>query len=65
MLFYVFPLIFVYFGPASTLLHGHIAVAIPSPLETDPQILEDRGYANEDHLGKIVPSDGFWSRMLA
>ena len=38
--------------PASTLLHGHIALAIPSLLETDPQILEHRGYADEDHLGK-------------
>ena len=39
-------------GPASTLLHGHIALAIPSLLETDPQILEHWGYADEDHLGK-------------
>ena len=47
-----FPLISGYFGPASTLLHGHIALAIPSLLETDPQILEQWGYADEDHLGK-------------
>ena len=39
MLFHVSPLILEYFWPASTLLHGHIALAIPSPLETDPQIL--------------------------
>ena len=38
--------------PASTLLHGHIALAIPSLLETVPQILEHWGYADEDHLGK-------------
>ena len=40
------------FWPASTLLYGHIALAIPSLLETDPQILEHWGYADEDHLGK-------------
>ena len=39
MPFYVSPLIFGHFWPASTLLHGHIALAIPSLLETDPQIL--------------------------
>ena len=40
------------FWPASTLLHGHIALANPSLPETDPQILEHWGYADEDHLGK-------------
>ena len=40
MLIYFSPLILGYFWPASTLLHGHIALAIPSPLETDPQILD-------------------------
>ena len=29
-----------------------MALAIPSLLETDPQILERWGYADEDHLGK-------------
>ena len=52
MLFYVSPLIFGYFWPTSTLLHGHIALAIPSLPETDPQILEHWSYAVEDHLGK-------------
>ena len=52
MLFYVTPLILGYFWPTSTLLHGHIALAIPSLLETDPQILEHWGYADEAHLGK-------------
>ena len=34
------------------LLHGRIALAsLPLP-ETDPQILEHWGYADEDHLGK-------------
>ena len=32
------------------LLHGHIALAIPSLPETDPQILEHWGYADEVHL---------------
>ena len=31
------PLILEHFWPASTLLHGHLALAIPSLLETDPQ----------------------------
>ena len=46
------PLILRCFWPASTLLHGHIALAIPSLPETDPQILEHWGYAVEDHLGR-------------
>ena len=46
------PLILTHFWPASTLLRGHIALAIPSLLETDPQIMEHWGYADEDHLGK-------------
>ena len=54
MLSYVSPLILGYFWPASTLLHGDIAFAIPSLLETDPQILENWGYADEDHLGKLL-----------
>ena len=36
----IFFFIFGYFGPTSTLLHGHIDFAIPSLLETDRQILE-------------------------
>ena len=47
-----FSLILGYFWLASTLLHGHIDLAIPSLLETDPQIVEHWGYADEDHLGK-------------
>ena len=46
------------FFPASTLLHGHIALAIPSLPETDPQILEHWGYA-EDHLGKSFQAKDF------
>ena len=47
MLFYVSPLILGYVWSASTLLHGHIALAITSLLETDPQILEHWGHADE------------------
>ena len=54
MLFYVSPLIFEYFLPASTLHRGHIALAIPSLPKTDPKILEHWGYADEDHLGKLI-----------
>ena len=46
------PFILGCFWPASTLLHEHIALAIPSLPETDPQISEHWGYADEDHLGK-------------
>ena len=46
------PLIFGFFWPGSTLLHGHVARATVSLLETDPQILEHWGYADEDHLAK-------------
>ena len=51
-LFSLFFLILGYFWPASTLLHGHITLAIPSLLETDPQILVHWGNADEGHLGK-------------
>ena len=54
----------IHFWPASTLLRGHLALAILSPLETDPQILERWGYAHEVHLGKIIPSERSWSRIL-
>ena len=47
------------FQPAFTLLHGHIALAIPSLLETDPQILEHWGYSDEDHLGKSFQAMDF------
>ena len=44
--------------PFSTLVHGHLALAFPSFLKTEPQILWHWGYAHDDHLGKIIPSDG-------
>ena len=59
MLFCVSLLILGYFWPASTLLHGHIALATPSLPETDPQILESWGHADEDHLGKSFRAKDF------
>ena len=50
MLLFLAPLIFIHFWPASTLLRGHMALAIPSLPEIDPQILERWGYADEVHL---------------
>ena len=35
--------VLTHFWPASTLLRGRLALAILSPLETDPQILEPWG----------------------
>ena len=58
------PLLLSHFWPASTLLRGHLALATLSPPETDPQILERWGCADEVHLGKKNPSEGFWSRIL-
>ena len=64
MLFYCSPIILGYFWPASTLLHGHIALATLSLLETDPQILEHWGYADEDHLGKSFQAMDFGLECL-
>ena len=64
MLLYFSPLILEHLWPASTLLHGHLALATLSPPETDPQILERWGCADEVHLGKKNPSEGFLSRIL-
>ena len=48
-----------HFWPASTLLRGHLALAILSPLVTDPQILERWGYADEVHLDKYIRAKDF------
>ena len=48
-----------FFWPTCTLLHEHIALAIASLPETDPQISEDWGYADEDHLGKSFQAMDF------
>ena len=53
------PLILKHFWPASALLRGHLALATLSPPETDPQIVERWGYADEAHLGKSVRANDF------
>ena len=68
MLFYLSPVILGCFWQASTLLHGHIALAIPSPPETNPQILEPWGYADEvlltDFLVIVLIDVVIWLIML-
>ena len=59
MLLFHAPLILTLFWPASTLLRGQLALATLSPLETDPQILERWGYADEVHLGKLIRAKDF------
>ena len=49
----------MHFWPASTLLRGHLALAILSLPETDPQILEHWGHADEVHLGQSVRAKDF------
>ena len=64
-LFFLSLLIFEIIWASLHAASRHIALAIPSLLETDPQTLERWVCADEDHLGQIIPSDGFWSRMSA
>ena len=59
MLFYFSPLASGYILSFSTTVHGHIALATLSLPETDPQILEHWGYADEDHLGKSFQAMDF------
>ena len=54
MLFYVSPLVSGYILPFSTLLYGHIALAFPSLLETDPPIFGHWVCADEDHLANYA-----------
>ena len=63
MLLFHAPLILIHFWPASTLLHGHLALATLSLLVTDSQILERWGYADEVHLGKYIRAKDSWSRI--
>ena len=52
------PWILTHFWPASTLLRGHLALATLSPLETDPQVLERWGCADDFHMDKYIrPKD--------
>ena len=47
-------------------LHKNPVIGLLILLETDPEILERWGYADEEGSpGQIIPSDGFWSRMVA
>ena len=59
MLLFLAPLILIHFWPASTLLRWHLALATLSPPETDPQILERWGFADEAHLGKCFRAKDF------
>ena len=52
-------LVSTHFWPASTLLRGHLALATLSPPETDPQILDRWGCADEVHLGKYIRAKDF------
>ena len=58
------PLILEHFWQASTVLHGHIALATLSLPETDPQIWEHLGYADEVHLGKSFRAKDFGLECL-
>ena len=53
------------FGQLPRYFEGTLLLPLLSPPETDPQILEHWGCADEVLLGKIIPSEGFWSRILA
>ena len=64
MLLFGAPLILEHCWPASTLLRGHLALGTLSPPETDPQILERWGYADEVHLGKSIRAKDFGLECL-
>ena len=59
MLLFHTPSILIHFWSASTLLRGHLALVNLSLLETDPQILERRGCADEVHLDKYIRAKDF------
>ena len=58
-LLFLAPLILTRFWSASTLLRRHLALVTLSPPETDPQILERWGCADEVHLGKYIRAKDF------
>ena len=64
MLLFLAPLILIHFRPTSTLLRGHLALATLSPPETDPQISERWGCADEVHLGKKIRAKDFGLEFL-
>ena len=64
MLLFDAPLILQHFWPASTLLRGHLALATLSSPETDPQILERWGCADEVHLGNFFRARDFGLEFL-
>ena len=64
MLLFHAPIILTHYWPASTLLRGHLALATLSPPETDPQILERWGCADEVHLGKSIQAKDFGLEFL-
>ena len=53
------PLILTHFGPASTLLRRHLALATLPPPEAILKILERWSYADEVHLGKLIRAKDF------
>ena len=64
MLLFLAPLIFKHFWSDSTLFRGHLALATLSLPETDPQILERWGCADEVHLGKCIRAKDFGLECL-
>ena len=59
MLLFHTPLILIHFWPASMLLREHLALVTLSLPETDPQILERWGCADEVHVGKYIRAKDF------
>ena len=59
MLLFHAPLTLTHFWPASTLLRGHLALATLSLPETDLQILERWGCADEVHQVKYIRAKDF------
>ena len=59
MFLFLAPFIFNPLLASFPLLRGHLALATLSPPETDPQILERWGCADEVHLGKNIRAKDF------
>ena len=52
------------FGQLPRCFAGTLPLATLSPPETDPQILERWGYADEVHLGKCIRAKDFGLEFL-